>query len=201
MAPMLALLIIVRYVFLDRDGVLNRKLPEGDYVSDWAQFEWLPGAVEAIARMNRAGLTVIVVSNQRGIALGRLSLDQLERIHVQMRNHLARHGAHLDAIYYCPHDRGECHCRKPDIGLFEQATKDFPEINADNSAVIGDSLSDIQAGRRLGMRTIFIQGEPDRQKAGAEAAASLSGEVAASLLQAVETHLGLSPTTEPNSSR
>jgi D-glycero-D-manno-heptose 1,7-bisphosphate phosphatase len=201
MAPMLALVIIVRYVFLDRDGVLNRKLPEGAYVSDWAQFEWLPGVVEAIARMNRAGLTVIVVSNQRGIALGRLSVEQLERIHVQMRNHLVRHGARLDAIYYCPHDRGECHCRKPDIGLFEQATKDFPEINAGNSAVIGDSLSDIQAGRRLGMRTIFIQGEPDRQKPGAEAAASLADDVAASLLQAVEKHLALSPTTEPNSSR
>jgi D-glycero-D-manno-heptose 1,7-bisphosphate phosphatase len=192
MAPMLALVIIVRYVFLDRDGVLNRKLPEGAYVSDWAQFEWLPGAVEAIARMNRAGLTVIVVSNQRGIALGRVSVEQLERMHAQMRIHLARHGAHLEAIYYCPHDQGECHCRKPDIGLFEQATKDFPEINADNSAVIGDSLSDIQAGRRLGMRTIFIQGEPDRQKAGAEAAAHLADEVAASLLQAVEKDLGLS---------
>jgi D-glycero-D-manno-heptose 1,7-bisphosphate phosphatase len=191
MAPMLALVIIVRYVFLDRDGVLNRKLPEGAYVSDWAQFQWLPGAVEAIARMNRAGLTVIVVSNQRGIALGRLSVEQLELIHNQMRNHLARQGARLDAIYYCPHDQGECKCRKPDIGLFEQATKDFPEVNADNSAVIGDSLSDIQAGRKLGMRTIFIEGESDRQKAGAKAAASLADEVATSLLQAVEKHLGL----------
>ena len=61
---------LVRYVFLDRDGVLNRKQPEGAYVTGWAQFQWLPGAVEAIARMNRAGMTVILVSNQRGIALG-----------------------------------------------------------------------------------------------------------------------------------
>jgi D-glycero-D-manno-heptose 1,7-bisphosphate phosphatase len=191
MAPMLALVIIVRYVFLDRDGVLNRKLPEGAYVSDWAQFQWLPGAVEAIARMNRAGLTVIVVSNQRGIALGRLSVEQLELIHDQMRSHLARHGARLDAIYYCPHDQGECNCRKPDTGLFEQATKDFPEVVAKNSVVIGDSLSDIEAGRRLGMRTIFIEGEPDRQKAGAQTAASLADEVAPSLLQAVEKYLVL----------
>jgi D-glycero-D-manno-heptose 1,7-bisphosphate phosphatase len=191
MAPMLALVIIVRYVFLDRDGVLNRKLPEGAYVSDWAQFQWLPGAVEAVARMNRAGLTVIVVSNQRGIALGRLSVEQLELIHGQLRSRLECQGARLDAIYYCPHDHGECNCRKPDIGLFEQAAKDFPEVDANNSVVIGDSLSDIQAGRRLGKRTIFIEGEPDRQKAGAEAAASLADEVAASLLQAVEKHLGL----------
>ena len=188
---MLALVIIVRYVFLDRDGVLNRKLPEGAYVGDWAQFQWLPGAVEAIARMNRGGLTVIVVSNQRGIALGRLSVEQLEIIHDQVRSDLARQGARLDAIYYCPHDRGECNCRKPGIGLFEQAAKDFPEVDAKNSVVIGDSLSDIQAGRQLGMKTIFIEGEPDRQKAGAEAAASLADEVAASLLQAVEKHLGL----------
>ena len=188
---MLALVIIVRYVFLDRDGVLNRKLPEGAYVSDWAQFQWLPGAVEAIARMNRACLTVIVVSNQRGIALGRLSVEQLELIHDQMRGHLARHGARLDAIYYCPHDLGECNCRKPDTGLFEQATKDFPGVVAKNSVVIGDSLSDIEAGRRLGMRTIFIEGAPDRQKAGAQTAASLADEVAPSLLQAVEKYLGL----------
>lgn len=188
---MLALIIIVRYVFLDRDGVLNRKMPEGVYVSDWAEFQWLPGAVEAVARMNRAGLTVIMVSNQRGIALGRFTAAQLELIHDNMQNHLARNGARLDAIYHCPHDYGECHCRKPDIGLFEKAMKDFPQINPNNSVVIGDSLSDIQAGRRLGMKTIFIQGEADRQKTGADTAATLADAVAGSLLQAVEMHLGL----------
>jgi D-glycero-D-manno-heptose 1,7-bisphosphate phosphatase len=181
----------VRYVFLDRDGVLNRKPPEGAYVTDWSQFQWLPGAVEAIARMNRAGMTVIVVSNQRGIALGLYSEAGLELIFSNMRAHLARHGARLDAIYYCPHDVGQCQCRKPDIGLFEQAWKDFPRATADNSAVIGDSLSDIQAGNRLGMKTIFIEGEADRQKAGAAAAAGSAEAIAGSLLQAVELHLGL----------
>ena len=192
---MLALFIIVRYIFLDRDGVLNRKMPEGVYVAEWAQFTWLPGAVEAVARMKRAGLTVIVVSNQRGIALGRLTTMQLKDLHDKMQDHLARNNAPLDAIYYCPHDHGQCHCRKPDTGLFEQAYKRFPGANAQNSVVIGDSLSDIQAGRRLGMKTIFIQGEPDRQKAGADAAAILADAVVSSLLQAVEAHLGL---TEPS---
>jgi D-glycero-D-manno-heptose 1,7-bisphosphate phosphatase len=186
---MLALIIIVRYVFLDRDGVLNRKMPEGVYVSDWAQFEWLPGAVEAVARMKQAGLTVIVVSNQRGIALGRLTAMQLERIHDKMQTHLTRNEARLDAIFYCPHDRDECHCRKPDTGLFEQAFKKFPQANAENSVVIGDSLSDIEAGQRLGMKTIFIQGEKDRQKEGADTAAARADAVAESLLQAVEKHL------------
>jgi D-glycero-D-manno-heptose 1,7-bisphosphate phosphatase len=194
---MLALVIIamdaqlVRYVFLDRDGVLNRKMPEGAYVSDWSQFQWLPGADDAVARLNRAGLTVIVVSNQRGVALGRVSAVQLELIHGNMQSHLAGHGARLDAIYYCPHDYGECRCRKPDTGLFEQAWQRFPQANAQNSVVIGDSLSDIEAGRRLGMKTIFIEGEADRQKAGAATAAELADAVAASLLQAVEKHLGL----------
>jgi D-glycero-D-manno-heptose 1,7-bisphosphate phosphatase len=187
----LALVIIVCCVFLDRDGVLNRKLPEGAYVSDWAQFEWLPGAVDAIARMNRAGLTVIVVSNQRGIALGRLTGAQLDLIHANMRKDLARQDARLDAIYYCPHDNGQCNCRKPGTGLFEQAMKDFPQVKPENSVVIGDSLSDVQAGQRLGMKTIFIEGEADRQKLGANTAAATADAVAGSLLEAVQTHLKL----------
>jgi D-glycero-D-manno-heptose 1,7-bisphosphate phosphatase len=187
----LALVIIVRCVFLDRDGVLNRKLPEGAYVSDWAQFEWLPGAVDAIARMNRAGLTVIVVSNQRGIALGRLTHAQLELIHSNMQTDLERQDARVDAIYYCPHDNGQCNCRKPDTGLFEQAMKDFPQVKAEDSVVIGDSLSDMQAGQRLGMKTIFIEGEADRQKPGANAAAAIADANAGSLLEAVQTHLSL----------
>jgi D-glycero-D-manno-heptose 1,7-bisphosphate phosphatase len=180
----------LRYVFLDRDGVLNRKLPEGAYVTEWKHFQWLQGAEEAVARMNRAGMTVIVVSNQRGIALGHLTNDQLEHIHRNMRSHLAQHDARLDAIYYCSHDVGQCQCRKPDVGLFEQARRDFPWA-AHNSVVIGDSLSDIQAGQRLGMQTIFIEGEADRQKAGAVAAAETADAVASSLFQAVELHLGL----------
>ena len=181
----------VRYVFLDRDGVLNRKMPEGVYVSDWQQFQWLPGAKEAIARMHRAGLTVIVVSNQRGVALGLLTVAQLELIHGNMQTDLGQHGGRLDAIYYCPHDIDACHCRKPGTGLFEQAFENFPEANARNSIVIGDSISDIQAGQRVGMKTIFIEGEPERQKAGATDAAALADAVAGSLLEAVEIHLGI----------
>ena len=182
---------LMRYIFLDRDGVLNRKQPEGAYVTSWEQFQWLPGAVEAIARMNRAGMTVMLVTNQRGIALGRFTDAELGHIHRNMRAHLAQHGARVDAIYYCPHDVGQCQCRKPDIGLFTQACKDFPQAGAQNSVVIGDSHSDMQAGQRMGMRTIFIQGEAERQKAGADAAAESADAVAGSLLQAVERHLGL----------
>jgi D-glycero-D-manno-heptose 1,7-bisphosphate phosphatase len=181
----------IQYVFVDRDGVLNRKMPEDVYVSDWRQFEWLPGAEEAVARMNRARLTVILVTNQRGVALGLVTEEQIQEIHARMQSHLALHRARLDAIYYCPHDRGQCRCRKPDIGLFEAAFARFTEANSDNSIVIGDSISDIQAGRRLGMRTIFLRGEAMRQKAGADTAAEMADAVASSLLEAVELHLGL----------
>src|ERR1700727_2131841 len=101
---MLALFIIVRYVFLDRDGVLNRKMPEGVYVGKWAQFEWLSGGVEAVDRMKRAVLTMIVVSNQRGIALGRITTAQLAGLHESMQDHLAPNDAQVDAIYYWHHN-------------------------------------------------------------------------------------------------
>ena len=171
----------MRYIFLDRDGVLNRRPPEGGYVTRWSEFAWLPGSIEAVARMNRAGLTVLVVTNQRGIALGLYSEEGLAQIHRNMRADLAQHGAHVDAIYYCPHDRGVCDCRKPGTGMFEQARKDFPELSGENSVMLGDSITDIQAGKAFGMKTIFI-GE----------ASSDADARADSLLEAVEKYLSLS---------
>ena len=182
----------MRYVFLDRDGVLNRKLPEGAYVTDWAQFQWLPGAVEAVARMNRAGLTVILVSNQRGIALGRFTTEQLE---LYSRQHADSPGTNMTRGWTqsitALMTMASAIAESQILGSLNRPSKDFPQANADNSVVIGDSLSDIQAGQRLGMKTIFIEGEADRQKAGADAAARLADAVAGSLLQAVEMHLGL----------
>jgi D-glycero-D-manno-heptose 1,7-bisphosphate phosphatase len=157
-------------IFLDRDGVLNRKLPEGRYVASLSDFQPLPGVHGAIARLNRAGLRVIVVSNQRGIALRLHTAADVLSIHSAFQKELAAQGAHIDAFYFCPHDKAECNCRKPLPGLFEQAQADFPDIAAESSAIIGDSWSDIEFGRRLGMFTIFIDGDPTLQKAGAESA-------------------------------
>ena len=182
---------LVRYVFLDRDGVLNRKMPEGAYVSDWAQFQWLPGAVEAVARMNRAGMTVIWSAISAASHWAVFTDEQLELIHGNMRSHLARHGARLDAIYYCPHDNGECHCRKPDIGLFEQACKDFPQANAQQQRGHRRFAFRHPGRPAAGYENHLYQGEADRQKAGAAAAAESADAVAGSLLQAVELHLGL----------
>jgi D-glycero-D-manno-heptose 1,7-bisphosphate phosphatase len=147
----------LRTVFLDRDGVLNRKAPEGEYVARWEDFEVLDGAIEALGRLHRAGLRSIVVTNQRGIALGRYSEADVEAIHAKFQELLAASGAPLDAVYVCPHDRGECNCRKPLPGLFERAAAEFPGVSAAESVMIGDSFADMEFGKRLGMRTILIE--------------------------------------------
>jgi D-glycero-D-manno-heptose 1,7-bisphosphate phosphatase len=95
---------------------------------------------------------VIVVTNQRGIALGLLSEADVRSVHEKLQSHLAAYGAHLDAIYFCPHDNGECNCRKPGTGMFELAFRDFPGASPDNSVMIGDSASDILAGAGMGMK-------------------------------------------------
>jgi histidinol-phosphate phosphatase family protein len=175
----------IEFVFLDRDGVINRKQPEGHYVTGPAQLELLPGAAEAIARLNRSGRKVIVVTNQRGIAQGLMSEADLAEIHAHLRAELARSGAHLDAIFHCPHSRGECTCRKPATGMIEAAFRQFPGANPHNSILIGDTLSDIQCGRAAGMRTIFIEGESNHRKAGFETAAALADFTTPDLITAV----------------
>jgi D-glycero-D-manno-heptose 1,7-bisphosphate phosphatase len=175
----------IRCIFLDRDGVLNRKAPEGEYIGRWREFHLLPGVEEAIATLNRAGCRVVVVSNQRGIALGRYTAGDVEALHAQLQQHLAAHGAHIDAFYFCPHDLDECDCRKPKTGLFRQGFRDFPDASAENSLVIGDSLSDMQAAHNLGMPSIFIEGDPETRKSGATQAGELADAVAASLAEAI----------------
>jgi D-glycero-D-manno-heptose 1,7-bisphosphate phosphatase len=179
----------LRTVFLDRDGVLNRKMPEGRYVTSLADLQILPGVPEAIARLNRAGLRVVVVTNQRGVALGLYSADDVRQIHDAFQSSLHTHSAQIDAFYVCPHDKHQCECRKPLTGLFDQARADFPEIEAASSVIIGDSLSDIEFGRRLGMTTVFIEGDPLHQKPGADTARQLADACFASLLEATEALL------------
>jgi len=146
----------IEFVFLDRDGVLNRKPPPGQFVTRWEDFELLPGVEDAIATLNRSGRKAIVVTNQRGVALGLYSLEELAEMHERLQKLLSARGSCLDGIYVCPHDVGQCSCRKPQTGLFEQAFRDFPDACAANSVMIGDSLRDIEAGRNLEMRTVLV---------------------------------------------
>ena len=175
----------IKFVFLDRDGVINRKAPDGEYVTSWECIQILPGVERAIALLNQASRKVILVTNQRGIALGRLSEMDLLSIHENLQLHLGLFGAHIDAIYFCPHDVGQCNCRKPGTGLFERAFRDFPEACPANSVMIGDSDSDVSAGANMGMKTIRITEGPD-PSAGAIVCATASSR---SLFEAVGTYL------------
>jgi len=177
----------IKTAFLDRDGVLNEKMQEGNYVTCWAEFRLLQGVAEAIRRLNRAGVRVIVVSNQRGIALGLYTAADVEAIHSSLQKVLQTQGAQIDDFFFCPHDKGQCNCRKPMPGLFEQAIVKYPEITADSSIMIGDSLSDVEFGQRLGIKTVFVDnGSAYHQKPGSSAARQLANRCAASLSEAVD---------------
>ena len=135
-------------VFLDRDGVVNRKAPEGSYVTSVAEFELLPGVPEAIARLREAGLPVVVVTNQRGIARGRMTEADLTAIHALLPP--------VDAVYFCPHEGG-CACRKPGTAMFEWAARDLG-VALDASAVVGDRASDMLAAERIGALKVHVRG-------------------------------------------
>jgi D-glycero-D-manno-heptose 1,7-bisphosphate phosphatase len=164
-------------VFLDRDGVINVKAPAGEYVESWEQFAWLPGAVDAVRALRDAGLRVVVVTNQRGVALGRMSAESVEDIHERIAESVP-----VDRIYYCPHQDGECDCRKPGVGMFERAAREVPGVTLGRSAaIVGDSESDMQAGRALGLVLVKVgsaDSEVDHVCASlAEAAEWLVGKV------------------------
>jgi len=148
----------VRWVFLDRDGTLNVKPPTGDYIEHPGALELLPGAAEAVRTLNHAGLWTGVVTNQRGVALGRMSSQDLEAVHERLERLLRLEGAYVDAIYSCPHEVGECVCRKPDTGLLLKAQSEHPKLDFASAAIVGDSVSDVQAGERLGLLTVMISG-------------------------------------------
>jgi D-glycero-D-manno-heptose 1,7-bisphosphate phosphatase len=185
-----ALFTDVQLVFLDRDGVINRKPPEGDYVAAREQFEFLPEAPQAIAKLNRAGVKVAVVTNQRGVALGKMSEADLIFIHDHMEHELRAYQAHVDAIFYCPHDGNSCQCRKPSPGLLVQAFGYFRQVQPANAILIGDSLPDIEAGRGAGVRTIVVQGPTTTQKSGFAEAKVRANATARSLSDAVSRLMG-----------
>jgi D-glycero-D-manno-heptose 1,7-bisphosphate phosphatase len=155
-------------VFLDRDGVINKLIYHKDAgIVDspftLAQFELLPQVPKAIRQLNELGVPVIVVSNQPGIAKRHFSTRTLRTFDSKLKESLARMGAHVDAVYYCLHHpdslvpglRKKCNCRKPQIGMLRRAAKEFG-ISLSRSFMIGDGLTDIEAGARAGCTTIFV---------------------------------------------
>jgi D-glycero-D-manno-heptose 1,7-bisphosphate phosphatase len=143
-------------VFLDRDGVINRKPPEGQYVTCWEEMHFLPRVAEAIALLTGAGYCVFVVSNQRGVAKRLLTQGELESIHQRMCQELARAGAAITRVYYCPHEKQPpCSCRKPAPGMLLSAAQAH-QLDLNSSWMIGDSDVDVTAGRNAGCKTVRI---------------------------------------------
>jgi len=146
----------IRAIFLDRDGVINQKLPENCYVSEVSQFELLPDVPEALAKLKSLGFLLVLTTNQRGIARNFMTSEHLAAVHEFMQRELAKGGAALDALYYCPHERDEgCGCRKPEPGMILSAAGDL-SIDLAASYMVGDSASDVAAGRSAGTRTVRI---------------------------------------------
>jgi D-glycero-D-manno-heptose 1,7-bisphosphate phosphatase len=144
---------------LDRDGTINVKAPDGDYIAHPAELVLLPGAGEAIRALNDAGIPVVVVTNQRGIALGRMTEADLAAVHRRLAELLAANGARLDAVFHCPHHAGTCACRKPGTLLLERAREHLGLVTLGNSIMIGDSDTDVLAGRAAGARTVRLGDE------------------------------------------
>jgi D-glycero-D-manno-heptose 1,7-bisphosphate phosphatase len=138
----------MKLVILDRDGTINAD--SDDYVKSPQEWQPLPGALEAIAKMNHAGWHVAIASNQSGLGRGLFDVGSLNAMHAKMHKLLSAHGGRIDAIFYCPHSPDEgCSCRKPLPGLFEQIGERFG-IELKGTPVVGDGLRDLQAGVAAG---------------------------------------------------
>ena len=146
-------------LFLDRDGVINKK--REDYVKNIGEFEFLPNIFEAIKKINNLGITIIVITNQSIINRKIILEDQLNEIHDFMQKKMKEKSCRIAKIYFCPHHPDEkCNCRKPNTGMIEQAVKDF-NVDLKNSLLIGDSESDIEAANRMKINSIKLETNGD----------------------------------------
>jgi histidinol-phosphate phosphatase family protein len=189
-----------RAVFIDRDGVINQKPREGEYVTSWDDFHILPGVAEAVTLLKRTGFAVIVVTNQRCVAKGLLAVSKLEEMHTRMRESLSRLGAILDGVYYCPHDyESLCHCRKPAPGMLLKAAQEHG-LDLRSSWMVGDSEIDMQAGKNAGCKTARVLGAGETNPAGGKDTGNTNrAEItASSLLDSVQQILKWDASLEMN---
>ena len=145
----------MKLVILDRDGVINEDSDE--YIKSVDEFVPLPGSLAAIARLNRAGYTVAVATNQSGIGRGMFDHATLDTMHEKLRRLLAEEGGRVDHIFYCPHSPEDaCDCRKPLPGLMRQIAEHYG-VSLQGVPVIGDSLRDLEAARAVGAQPILVR--------------------------------------------
>ena len=149
--------VTVRHLILDRDGVLNREAPDGGYILRAEDFQWLPGALRALAILHEAGIRLSVATNQSALGRGLMSQEGLESIHVRMCEQAEAAGGRLDAVLFCPHAPGEhCDCRKPAPGLILAAMQ-AAAIPASQTLLVGDDVRDVQAARAAGVAAVLVR--------------------------------------------
>ena len=140
--------------------MINRKAPDGEYVTTWAEFAFLPGALEGLRTLAGLEVPIVVATNQRGIALGRYTEEDLADIHARMRAAVAAAGGRIDAVHHCPHERAACDCRKPGTGMFERAGRELG-IRLADAAVVGDRASDMEAAAGIGALRVHVGTHPE----------------------------------------
>ena len=142
-------------LFLDRDGVINHE-KQKDYIHTWDEFKFYDGVLEAMKIFSGKFHRIVVVTNQKGVGKGLTKLDDLHTIHANMKNEIEKAGGRIDAIYYCSDLQDDSPNRKPNPGMGLQAAKQFPDIDLTKAIMVGNTISDMEFGRNLGVYTVFL---------------------------------------------
>ena len=144
--------------------MINRKALRGEYISQWEDFEWVPETREAMKQLAKEGFNFIVISNQAGIARGMIDPEELECIHLKMKEELQKDGVEILDVYVCPHQWDEkCFCRKPNPGMLFLASKEYL-FRLDKTLFVGDDPGDCQTGERAGCASIFLENSSALEK-------------------------------------
>lgn len=162
-------------IVLDRDGVINKDSPH--YIKNPDEWQAIPGSLQAIAELNRAGFLIAIATNQSGLARGLFDESQLSAIHEKFYRELEGLGGHVDGLFFCPHHPDDgCGCRKPGVGMLEQIENQFG-CSLEGMPFVGDSLKDIQAALAYKMKPVLVR--------------TGNGEFTARQLQATDRHRGI----------
>lgn len=182
----------MKAVFLDRDGVINEN--RSDHVKNWSEFRFLPGTPEAITRLSRTGVRIFVISNQAIINRGMVSRQEVDAINRRMIQEIEHRGGRIDEVAYCPHHPDEaCDCRKPRPGLLLNLARKHC-LDLRDTALVGDALTDIEAGLSVGCDTILVLTGRGRDQLALAAAAGKNGfKIASDLSEAVDLLMRRSP--------
>lgn len=144
-----------KIAFIDRDGVINKKAPDHSYITNVDSFVFNEGVFGVLNTLLKNGFELIIITNQRGVARGLMSEQELRDLHLYMLKILKEHGITVLDVLYCPHEKDQCDCRKPKPGLLKQACAKY-SVNLQDSILISDSIEDVEMGKKFGIKSFLI---------------------------------------------